>query len=302
VERHRSVGELAARQHGVAAVWQLRELGVSDDAIARRVGSAQYVPLHRGVVAIGHARLRVEGRWMAAVLACGPDTRLSYSDGLMLWGVHRTSARRIHVVVPRRTGGAKQPRGIVIHRCKLDPRDATVVDGIPVTTLARALLDFAEIARGDQLERALDEAERRGLLDLDDVLDVLERTRGRRGRRVLRRAIDLYVPEPHHVNSWLERHALPLVRRAGGPMPEVNLGVNGHVVDLHWPAQKLIVELDSRTHHATTRAFEQDRRRDADHVANGYRVMRFTHRRITREPEAVLALLRQALSAAAAAR
>jgi len=299
---HRAVAELADRQHGVVATRQLIELGVGPDAIQSRVHDGRYLPVFRGVLAVGHARLRIEGRWMAAVLAAGPDAALSHVDSLMLRGVVRSSAPRIHVTVPRLTGGAHRRAGLVIHRCRLDPDDLDVVDGIPTTTIARALLDLAETSGPKQLERALDEADKQGLLDLDALLDVLARARGRRGAKPLRRALEIYAPEPHHTNSWLERRALRLIREAGLPMPQVNLHRNGHEVDLQWPQAKLIVELDSRRHHDTPWAYEEDRVRDADQVADGYGVMRFTHRRITREPEAVVALIRRRLSAAGAAR
>jgi very-short-patch-repair endonuclease len=82
-------------------------------------------------------------------------------------------------------------------------------------------------------------------------------------------------------------------------MPEVNVHVNGYEADLRWPEAGLIVELDSREHHDTPWAFEEDRLRDAHHVARGHAVMRITYRRLTREPELVAALIRERLALAA---
>jgi very-short-patch-repair endonuclease len=302
---HRVVAALADGQHGVAATRQLLDIGLGADAIQARIASGLYVHVFQGVVAIGHVKLTRQGRWMAAVLAAGSDAALSHTDLLVARGIVRSSAPRIHVTVPRRTGGAHRRSGLVLHRCRLDPEDRDVVDGIPTTTVARALLDFAETTFGAprRLERAIDEADKQGLFDLNAALDVLERARGRRGARPLRRALEIYVPEPRRTNSWLERRALKLVRDAGLPMPEVNVNVNGYEVDLRWPEAGLIVELDSRRHHDTPWAYEEDRLRDAHQVARGHGVMRITHRRLTREPELVAALIRERLvSAAAAAR
>jgi very-short-patch-repair endonuclease len=293
---HRVVAELAERQHGVVATRQLLALGLGPDAIQRRITDRRYVPVFRGVLAVGHARLRIEGRWMAGVLAAGPDARLSHANALMLRGVLRVNGTQIHVTVPRLTGGAHRRAGLVVHRCKLDPRDLDVVDGIPTTTVARAMLDYAERARGDMLDRALDEAYKRDLFDLEAILEVLERARGRRGVRPLRRALEIYVPEKRRLNSWLEKHMLRLIREAGLPLPQVNVHVNGHEVDLEWPEHGLLVELDSSEHHNTPWAVENDKARDSDHVARGQSVMRFTHRRVTREPDVVIARLREALS------
>jgi predicted transcriptional regulator of viral defense system len=298
----RRVAALAAEQHGVVAYTQLIDLEISASAIQRAAADGFLTPLHRGVFAFGHARLRTEGRWMAAVLAPGPDGALTHTDALVLRGIVRSNAPRIHVTVPRLTGGAHRRSGLVIHRCKLEPQDRDVVDGIPTTTVARALLDFAEIARPRQLERALDEAEKQQLLDLHAVLDVLERARGRRGLKRLRRTLDLYVPEPHRTNSWLERHMLGLIREAGLPMPDVNVHLNGHEVDLHWPHHGLVVELDSRRHHDTAWAREEDKARDAGQTARGHSVVRLTYRRITREPQAVIAELSDSLAIRAPAR
>jgi len=298
------VAALAARQYGTVTFSQLIDIGISAAAIGRAIADGFLSVLHRGVYAFGHDRLRTEGRWMAAALAGGPDAAVTHTDALMMRGIVRSHAPRIHITVPRLTGGAHRRSGLVIHRCKLAPADLDIVDGIPTTTVARALLDFAEIAAPRRLERAIDEADKQDLFDLDATLAVLERARGRRGAKPLKRAVELYVPEPHRTRSWLEQRALQIIRAAGLPSPQVNLHLNGHEVDLQWPEANLVVELDSREHHDTPWAREEDSVRDAVQVAHGHGVMRVTYRRLTQEPEAVVALIRQrlALSAAAAAR
>jgi len=283
---------------------QLVGLGFSTSAIERAVGDGLLRVMYRGVFAFGHATLTRQGRWMAAALAGGPDSALTHVDGLALRGIVRSNAPRVHITVPRRTGGAHRRGGLVIHRCRLDPQDRDVVDGLPTTTVARALLDFAEITSMRRLERAIDEAYKQDLFDLDATLDVLQRAQGRRGARPLKRALELYVPQPRVTRFRLEQRALKVIREAGLPMPQVNLHLNGHEVDLQWPQANLVVELDSREHHDTPWAREEDSVRDALQVAHGHSVMRVTHRRLMREPQEVVALIRQrlALSVAGAAR
>jgi very-short-patch-repair endonuclease len=146
------------------------------------------------------------------------------------------------------------------------------------------------------VERALERAELLRLLDMAALNDVLARATGRLGAGVLRAALAHYAPEQAPARSELERRFLSLVRRAGLPRPVVNTLVAGYEVDFHWPAQRLVVETDGAATHLTRRAFERDRRRDAALQLAGQRVVRFTWRHVTGEPEAVEATLRALLT------
>jgi hypothetical protein len=187
------VAALADSQHGTVEYAQLVALGFSASAIARAVSDGLLTALYRGVFAFGHVQLTRQGRWMAAVLAAGPDAALSHADGLAARGIVRSSVPRIHVTVPRLTGGAHRRCGLVQHRCRNDPEDRDTIDGIPTTTVARALLDFAETTTGSprRLEHAIDEADKQGLFDLNATLDVLQRARGRPGDSQQRRPLDI---------------------------------------------------------------------------------------------------------------
>ncbi|MCW3005811.1 MAG: hypothetical protein JWP17_437 [Solirubrobacterales bacterium] len=291
-----SVAELADAQHGVVGRWQLVELGHSTSTIDRWLAAERLVILHRGVYAVGHRRLRPEGHWMAAVLAGGAGASLSHRAAGSAWNV-RTDHRAQCEITVVRAFGRKLP-GLHVHRSRLDPVDVTTLDGIPITTLARTLLDLAEVLPLEQRVAAIDRAEKLRLFDLRAIDATIARSPGRLGARRLQRAVEQYRPEPAFTRSWLEDHTLPLIADAGLARPHVNSLVHGYEVDLAWPEQRLVVELDSRTHHHTTRAFEQDRRRDADLTARGYRVIRFTHRQVTSEPRWVTTTLAAALQAA----
>jgi predicted transcriptional regulator of viral defense system len=138
------IAEIAASQHGVISLTQLRELGLSARAVQNRVAIGKLHRIHRGVYAVGHPVLSKEGRWMAAVLACGPDALLSHRSAAALWGIRPTARSRIDVTLGRPTGRAVP--GIDIHRTRtLRAQDATKVTNIPCTTVARTLLDLADV-------------------------------------------------------------------------------------------------------------------------------------------------------------
>jgi hypothetical protein len=272
------VAELAARQWGVVSLAQLRGLGLGARAVQLRAESGRLHRLHRGVYAVGHEVLRREGRWMAAVLASGQGAVLSHRSAAAHWGLLDTAAAAIDVTSARGRAGSA---GIRLHRARsLDARDSTNHRGIPVTTLARTLLDLAAVVRPHRLERALAQAERLQLYDHRAINEVIARANGHRGRAALARAT---AREPAWTRSELEAWFLSLVRETELPEPLVNitLAAPDHPrleVDFCWPAQRLIVELDGWETHRTRAAFEADRRKDTALQAIGWRVLRFTRR------------------------
>jgi hypothetical protein len=289
----RGIAALAARQYGVVASWQLLALGLSRGAISRRVAAARLHPVHRGVYAVGHSALAGPGRLMAAVLAHGPTALLSHRSGAGWLGILPDHRSVIDVTVPTRSRGTRA--GVVVHCVRrLHPDDRTVVDGIPVTSLARTLLDVAETEPLRRLERAFEEAERQRLFDLRALELLCERSRGRRGVRPLR-ALMAQAIEPPATRSELERRFLDVCRDAGLPAPAMNVVVAGHDVDAAWLDRRLVVELDSRAFHHTRTAFEADRVRDGVLQVAGQRVLRVTHRRLETEPHAVVATVRALL-------
>jgi hypothetical protein len=238
----------------------------------------------------------VSGRYLAAVLASGSRAVLSHRSAADLWGI-RPNATRIEVTVPH-DGGRRGPPGVQVHRTRmLAPQDFTVNDGIPVTSVARTLLDLSGVVKAPDLATAIDRAERSGSFDLTAVVDVLDRANGRRGARALRRAIAAY--EPSTQKSVLERRFKDLLRTAPDiPSPAFNAAVEGeqatHEVDAFWPAQRLAVQLDGFEFHRTRRDRERDAASDADLELVGHRVMRLTWDDVTVHGERTLRRLRLA--------
>jgi very-short-patch-repair endonuclease len=201
----------------------------------------------------------------------------------------------IDVTIPRRSGRSRGK--IRVHQTRgLHPNDVTVIDGIPVTSLARTLLDLAATEKPDRLELAIEQAEKLRLGDLKAIEELLERNPRHKGRRPLSDALTEVVQTVRGTRRELERRFQRLVREAKLPRPEVNVEVEGFEVDVVWREQRVVVELDSREFHLTRRAFETDRKRDAALQVAGYRVIRITWRRLMNEPQAILGELEALLA------
>jgi very-short-patch-repair endonuclease len=230
---------------------------------------------------------------MAAVLATGEAARLSFRSGAMLWSIRRTERGLIEVTSPRCGRGRA---GIQRHQAELRSDEVTVHQGIPVTTVARTLLDLATVLTPHQLARAVNEAEVQRLLDPLSLNALLQRYPRRRGvpalRELLGQAITL-------TRSELEKRFREFLTDHGLPLPETNahIQINGVwiEVDALWREQHLIVELDGRSTHDTSAAFESDRARDRILQAAGFRVIRITWRQLHESPAAVAADLRALL-------
>ena len=275
------------------AYRQLRGLGYTRHQIQRRLDTGRLHVIHRGVYAVGRRKLTVRGRWMAAVLACGPGAVLSHRDAAVLHNLRRTGSRTaVHVTAPAK----KRARpGIIVHHVRhLHPGDRTKVDGIPVTTVHRTLLDYAETARRQELLWAFEAYDRLDLLDTRKLDAVIARNPGRRGVKPLRKLIAGYRGAPD-TRSKNERRFLALIREAGLPEPSVNVAVAEIVVDFFWPEHKLVIEIDSYKYHHTRADRATDRRNQRTLTAAGYKVGRITDIELNEAPEAVLSDVRARL-------
>jgi hypothetical protein len=290
------VAQLAGCQHGVVARRQLLALGLSPRAVDHRVERERLHVIHLGVYAVGHTVLTPEARWMAAVLAAGPDAVLSHRSAAALWGLRPTERQRIEVTTPR---GLRSRPGIEVHRAQLAPDEQTTVQGIPVTTVPRTLLDLASLIDAVRLERALDRAEALRQTDSTTLADLVARHPQRKGTRAIRKLLAEERIGGTITRSELEDRFLAFLDEAVLPRPQINVPIrtaNGWIeADCVWPAHRLIVELDGHATHATRTAFERDRSRDRALQAAGWRVVRITWRQLHHDPAAVAADLRNLL-------
>ena len=281
-----TVAALADEQHGVVSLGQLRAAGLGQDAVDWRARCGRLHRLHRGVFAVGHRRISARGRLWAAVLACGGPEHclLSHRSAASLYDLMPEPA--IVEVTTRRE--SRSMPGIRVHRGA--PADHHTVDGLPVTSPTRTLLDLATILTEHRLERLCHRAEQLRL--------PIEPFESRRGARRLRRVLNR-LDEPQVTRSELEDRFLSLVVSAHLPTPRTNARVCGMEVDFLWPAQRLVVEVDGAATHLTRHAFERDRERDRVLTLAGFRVVRFTWRDVVRRPRTVAAQLRSLLCSGA---
>jgi hypothetical protein len=288
---------LAERQHGVVALPQLRRLGLSKDAAAKRVRAGRLTRIHRGVYAVGHGRLTAKGRVMAAVLAYGPGALASHRTAAWLRELRPDNRAVVDVTVPGRS--ARRRTGIRLHRTvTLRHEDRAEVDGIPCTSVSRTLVDLAGELDRRGLERVIHEAEVRDLFDLGTVEAACARAHGHPGAAALQEVLrDLRAPGM--TDRELEERFLRLCREAGFPKPEVNVwldlgqeaaraGFMHAKVDFLWRREGLVIETDSWRFHRTRRAFERDRERDQWLRLAGFEPVRVTWRQIEADPAGVL--------------
>lgn len=268
------VSELAARQHGVVSRQQLLGRGLSVRSIERELQRGRLHRVYRGVYVPGQPRIGYFGRCMAAVLACGDGALLSHRAAGQLHALRTGSW--IEVTVPR---GRHGPRGIGVHETRRLPT-ALMVDGIPTTSVARTLVDLADVVSYTRLDGAFADAERLRILDLRDVKPIP----GRRGTKSLEAVIAGL--RPGESKSRLELRFKRFLRQHGFPWPAFNTLVHGVDVDAVWPEYRLIIELDSYEFHGKARKpFEEDRAKSNALQLAGYRVIRVTSRMLDRPEE-----------------
>lgn len=278
---------LASRQHGVVSIRQLcGPLGYSRSGVEEAVRAGRLHPLHRGVFAVGHTEISKQGECLAAVLAVGPGSLLSYWSAAWLWGLIDGLRKPFHVTAPGPRRLRDRPP-VRVHRARnLAPEDRRLEDGIPLTSPGRTYLDLAEVAKR-RLPGLLKRGEERKLLDADEIFACCERSRGHKGAKPLRLAVAKHRPEARVIRSGAERRFLTLVEAAGLPLPSTNYIVGGYELDAYWPSAALAVEIDTYGTHGSRASFESDRERDAELAAVGITVIRVTERRLDEEPEAV---------------
>jgi very-short-patch-repair endonuclease len=283
-----SLPRLATSQHGVVSSAQLQAYGLSRAAISRWASAGRLHRILPRVYAIGHAALSIEGRLFAVLLYAGPRAVLSHTTAAWVWSLIETEPTRIHVTVPGRRRSLPDVR--IHHSRKVDPVHSL---GLPVTSVARTLLDLAGVVTFRQLRRAVAEADYRGLLNADALAAVLGR--GRRGSRALSRALAVHLPELAQTLSVLEERFLELCEMSELPIPRVNAKVGRLRVDALWHDQAVVVELDGASAHGGWAAIKRDRDREMALRAKGLRVVRYTWDQVTDRPDEVAADLRRLL-------
>jgi very-short-patch-repair endonuclease len=243
---------------------------------------------------------------MAAVLACGHGAVVSHRSAAALYKVLPYPARGdVWITTPSAAGG--QRPGIRLRRTRrLHRLDVSELDGLPITSLSRTILDLAAIVEKAQLEQAVAQvlvgtkagmtgARRR--VTVADLREGLARNPGRRGALRLRTLLER-TAGPALTESEAERLFLRIVRCDGLPEPQTQGRIGPYRVDFLWPDQRVVAEIDGFTFHSHGAAFQRDRARTNDLQLRGYTVLRFTWADLTRRANHVAARVRDALARA----
>jgi hypothetical protein len=285
-----AIAGLAATQHCVVELAQLQALGLGARAVQARAAEGRLHRRFRGVYSIVPLNLLTrEGHWMAAVLACGDGAALSHVSAAVLHGLRDSPGYAIDVTIP--PGGQRRHQGVRIRRSStLADTDLDVVDGIPCTSVARTMLDIADVLTRRGVERAFDQMEINQGFDLLAIHDQLTRNPTRPGVKVIRAVLaEHYIGRTPTWNEF-EEAMFAISRSASLPDPELNQWLLLHdggppiKADFMWRAQRVVVETDGYRFHGTRQAFERDRNRDQRLTVANWRPIRTTWRQVFNRP------------------
>jgi hypothetical protein len=268
--------------HGVVTRAQLLGAGLTARQIDRRLRAGGLLRVHPGVYRVGHRAPSTEATYFAAVVAAGEGAVVSGLAAAHLHGLVKGSPPMPEVAAPTE----RRIEGVRTHRCRfLHARGVTTARRIPVTSVARTLVDIAAALSTDALARACHEAGVRYQTTPAEVEAVLAQLPNARGARKLRRVIHGDV---HVTLSRLESRFLEVLRQTGLPLPITNRPAGGRRVDCRWPEHRLTVELDGYRFHNSRHSWEQDRLREREARARGDDFRRYTYSDVTEDPRFML--------------
>jgi very-short-patch-repair endonuclease len=283
------IATIASSQHGVVTRAQLLSAGLTTHEIRHRVECGALLREHWGVYRVGHRAPSVEARYLAAVLACGQDARLSGRAAAYVFGLLRGPVPTPEVTAPRQ----RCVPGVRVRRAQLERTDRVVHRGIPVTAVPRTLIDLAADLSLDALAEACHQAGVRYRTTPAHVSAALARRPPNiPGAAKLRRIVD---GDARVTLSPLERRFLELLRDHRLPLPRTNRPAGAYHVDCRWPDRRVTVELDSYRFHHSRHAWEQDRRREREARARGDEFRRYTWGDVFEEPAPTIAELHRLL-------
>jgi hypothetical protein len=283
--------DLADRQFNRIARRQLVDAGLSDHAIAHRVATGTLVVVEPGVFGFAPVLEHDEwGVWMGATLT-SPESRLSHASAGAARGFW-SLPRAYEIVTRPGSGGPRRHGGVLVFRSSTIAEDGDELDGIPITTAERTLVDLASHVSPRGLARAVREACRLGHTTTPAMVDYLRDRRGRRGTGALATTLARYAGLPiERARSGAEVRALEVLRESGYALPTLNERIAGEEADLSWRGQKAIVEVDGGPFHLDV---GEDARKEAAWRAAGWTVWRISSDDVYRRPNLLLALARDA--------
>lgn len=286
----------AIRQHGLITRQQAEAGGLSPRQIDLRLERVEWVRVHPGVYRLAEALPDFHQQLLAACLWAGEGSVVSHRGAAGLCRFEGIEPGFIEITTTK--PGKRTRTGITLHRTsRLEPYDITKIDGIPVTSPSRTIIDLAGVVDALTLEIAFDSALRRGLITVDRIERRL-RLMGRRGRHGVASLLDLLEDRAENpaTDSLLEIHLLRLIHRYELPTPIRQYRISGvGRIDLAYPDARVAIEADGYGSHSQPDQFQRDRERDNSLSNMGWRVLRFTWRDVLHRSEYVTETIRRAL-------
>jgi very-short-patch-repair endonuclease len=289
--------QIADAQHGLVSRRQLLLAGLTRHMIQTRLEREQLRPAHQGVYVVAQLSDRQSGREAAALLACGPRAVLSHFTAARWWKLVPAHADElVDVLIPRAGGRGRSRTGIRVHRTtSLPANQIRRIQGLPLTSPERALLDIAPRLSPRQLERALDEGLALRITSRTKLETLVAASDGHHGVPPLIPLLDSRR-SPTLTHSQIEEHLLSLIRAAGLPDPILQAQLHGFSIDAYWPEARYAVEVDGYPWHTVKTNFERDRRKDRILQQHGIQVTRTTGDQLRDEPLQLVAHIAQTLA------
>ena len=288
-----------ANKHGIVSRSTVLHAGFDRSVWRRAIDRGDLIEVSRGAAVLPGTHITPNIRIAATLITAGPGAVASHRSAAYLWSVHPVGDRPVDVIRPRGRILADAPRHRIETHRPIDASELQVMvrDGIAVTSPARTLIDLAAVA-ANRVSDALTEFRIAGFVSIDDVERELERRPiNAAGMAAARDALHTQVLLERPPDSVLEARFAELCVTHGLPPMRFQVEILGYRVDFLVAGTKVIVECDGFAFHGQDpRRVEHDRRRDADLVRAGYRVLRFTWRMITSRPAEVAATIRAALT------
>lgn len=293
---------LIVRRKGLIVRREAYAEHVPRHVIDDRVDAGVLIGVYEGVLRHAAVPVTQDQRWLAAVLASGPDAVLSHRAGAALYAW--PGVRRVRPEVTTPHTDLPVLNGVDVHRAvRLRPFERTIVRGIPVTSRGKTALDFCAVTRFDVAQEVIAQAVIMKLLSPMDIVTTLERSTGRGVRGTTRlRAIGLTLEELEGLESVLELHGGREIELARVPPPVRQYEMvcdDGRPVriDLAWPEHKLGLDWNGKLWHATPARRKRTRERHASiessawrHLMYGWTHVHDTPAEMRREVEVEFAL------------
>jgi hypothetical protein len=256
------LGYLARKQWGVITRAQIMAHGGSRSSLCRRLKSGDFVQLEPEAYTFRGGYASWTQRVLAAVVSLGAGSAASHMTAAFLWGLdfERSAPNRVDVTTSRRSS-----RPLTTAHTHHTRRALTTVlrDGIPTTTLARTLIDLADVLDRHRLYLAFDSARRRSRTFVVELATEIALAGNGRRTRLLSRMVERATGEKPTASPLEARVSLAL-DQSTLPRPKRQWDIRDPnrkfiaQVDFAWPEYRVVVQCDSHEFHLDPVTFEKD--------------------------------------------